>query len=86
MTTSGIPRPSDEDLDFDDPPNFVKDEMQRAFWCISRDVRNILQDYRDQEIYFCYHGGYCNFQTDQAFIDSHFNRHPGHRLSPQVLH
>ena len=91
MSPSSLPRPTEEDLDFDDPPNYVRDEMQRAFWCISRQVRDILREYRDQPIYFCYHGGYCNFQTDpdhnqaKAFIDSHFSRNPGHRLSTQVF-
>ena len=91
MLPSSLPRPKEEDLDFDDPPNYVRDDLQRAFWCINRDVREILNEYKDQEVFFCYHNGFCTFQSDadpsiaRSRINSHFQKNPGHRLSTQDL-
>ena len=61
---SSLPPPSEEDLEFEDPPDSIKDDMMKAFWCISSKVRDKVMENRDKKIFFCYHNGFCTFQSD----------------------
>ena len=86
-----LPPPKDEDLDFDDPPPYLRNNHVRTFWCISKQVRERIMQNRPKLVFFCFHKGYCGFQVDQdpniarERIENHFRKHPTHRISPQDL-
>ena len=64
MTPDNLPQPTDEDLDFDDPPDWITDPLTRSFWCISPKVRDKCLENRDRlPIFFCFHRGYCTYQA-----------------------
>ena len=66
-----MPQATDEDLDFEDPPPYVKDDMQRVFWCLSSKVRRVLQTHQHKPLVFCFHGGFCTFfMGDLAAVSS----------------
>ena len=64
FSPSSLPEPTDQDLDFLDPPECVKDDLTKIFWCISSKVRDKFMENLDKHICFCFHNGFCTFQSD----------------------
>ena len=66
-----------EDLDFEDPPEWVKDWRQRIFWYLSSEVRNVILANKGQFIMFCFHGdgkgGFCTYQAGPDAPVSKYN-------------
>ena len=65
MSPSSLPDPTDEDLDFEEPPDYVKDDLTRTFWCISAQVREKILENGGKHVCFCFHNGFCTFQSDK---------------------
>ena len=64
MSPSSLPPPTKEDLNFEDPPAMINDDMQRVFWCISSKVREVILDNIGKHVFFCFHNGFCTYQSD----------------------
>ena len=86
-----LPPPTDEDLDFEDPPKYVVNPHARVFWCFNKNVRNkILQNW-PKRTFFCFHKTFCQFQVDEdpeiskARIENHFHKNPSHRINADEL-
>ena len=61
-----------EDLDFEDPPDWVKDWRQRIFWNLSAEVRNVILSNKGKFLVFCFHGdgGFCTYQAGPGALVS----------------
>ena len=64
MSPGSLPPPTEEDLDFEDPPAMIVDDMQKVFWCISKKVRDVILDNVGKHVFFCFRGGFCTYQSD----------------------
>ena len=53
-----------EDLDFDDPPPFLKSLIEQVFWCLSARVRQIIRDKYPRRVFFCFHRGVCTWACE----------------------
>ena len=58
-----LPPPTNEELDFIDPPGFINNTYTKTFWCISTKVRNHIMKNRPKPVFFCFHRGFCQFQV-----------------------
>ena len=87
-----LPHPKEEDLDFDDPPSYLKNPLVRTFWCLNKNVREKIMQNRPKVVFFCFHKSFCTFQVDndhntaRGRIENHFKKNPNHRIAPQELH
>ena len=87
-----LPSPKKEDLDFENPPAYLKDPYQRIFWCLNMNVRDKILENWPQKVYFCFHKGFCTFQVGddslgslaEQRIEYHFQKHPNHRISSEM--
>ena len=59
-----LPLPTEEDLDFEEPPPYLKNHIIRTFWCINKNVREKILENRPKVVFFCFHKGFCTFQVD----------------------
>ena len=82
-----FPRPTDRDLDFPDPPDWLRDPWSRVFWCLNQTVREKLTLNREGQnsdvIFFCIKDGFCNFHPNEIGSERrelHFVRNPSHRI------
>ena len=53
-----------EDLDFDDPPPFLKSLIEQVFWCLSARVRQIIRDKYPRRVFFCFYRGVCTWACE----------------------
>ena len=87
-----LPTPREEDLNFDDPPSYIKNEHVKIFWCLNKNVRDRILENRPKVVFFCFHKSFCTFQVDndpntaRMRIEHHFKKHPNHHISTQALH
>ena len=82
-----FPRPTERDLDFPDPPDWLKEPWSRVFWCLNQTVREKIKLNREgqnsQVIFFCIKDGFCNFHPNEIGRERrelHFVRNPSHRI------
>ena len=53
-----------EDLDFDDPPSFLKSQIEQIFWCLSARVRQLIKEKYPRRVFFCFYGGVCTWACE----------------------
>ena len=53
-----------EDLDFDDPPSFLKSQIEQIFWCLSARVRELIKEKYPRRVFFCFYGGLCTWACE----------------------
>ena len=53
-----------EDLDFDDPPPFLKSQIEQIFWCLSARVRELIKEKYPRRVFFCFYGGLCTWACE----------------------
>ena len=88
-----FPPPEKTDLDFENPPAYLKDPLQRIFWCLNENVRNKILENWPQNVLFCFYKGFCTFQVVNESPDNlakqrmlnHFQKHPNHQIDPEML-
>merc|ERR1711936_437315 len=77
-----------EDLDFDDPPPFLKSLIEQIFWCLSARVREIIRDKYPRRVFFCFYKGVCTWACEDSpavakeRIQAHHQSEPHHYISP----
>ena len=59
-----LPPPTEEDLEFPDPPSYLKNKFTKVFWCLNKRVRDKIEENRPKPVFFCFHKGYCTFQVN----------------------